>query len=125
MLLVLVDSNPYLSSGSKQSLEVATRTAKDLGCKVTVAVIDDLNSSVDVKIRADTVAFWMAENDFSDYELSEIKTANLPTLVVSDLCEETDFQIAVVSTDAVSQKLVDANLLSEFILCPLLLVPDA
>jgi len=47
------------------------------------------------------------------------------TLVVTDMAEEVNAEMVILSTDPVHEKVVDVNLLSEFILCPVMLVPDA
>eukprot|EP00747_Dinoflagellata_sp_TGD_P106175 gnl/TRDRNA2_/TRDRNA2_169784_c2_seq1.p1 gnl/TRDRNA2_/TRDRNA2_169784_c2~~gnl/TRDRNA2_/TRDRNA2_169784_c2_seq1.p1 ORF type:complete len:288 (-),score=50.94 gnl/TRDRNA2_/TRDRNA2_169784_c2_seq1:398-1261(-) len=125
-LLVLLDKNPYLSPGSQYAVKTAAKIAESLKSKLTIALIDEADWTADFEVRAKTIAFYMEGYDPDKREVLELKMKedDKGTTVVADMADDMEANMVVLATDVVHNKLVDVNLLSEFIACPFLVVPD-
>jgi K+-sensing histidine kinase KdpD len=126
-LLVLLDPNPYLSPGSQQSVKTAAQLATSLSSKLVIAFIDKDGSTADFQTRASTVEFYMKGYDKDKHEVIELemKEGDTGTTAIADMADDMEANLVMVGSDVVHKKLVDTNLLTEFIGCPFMVVPDA
>ena len=126
VLLAVVDSNPYLSAGTRAACAAAAAHALAAGpdARLTILVADPtpLPSGVDPAVRADTLRWHITQAGWAGEppELLQRGGENAAT-AISDAAEDAD--CVVLAAAAVHAKAVDVNLLSEFMPCPLLMVP--
>lgn len=61
---------------------------------------------------------------FQEFRLLErLGKENKPTAIIGEVADDLDLDLVVMSMEAIHSKHVDANLLAEFIPCPVLLLP--
>jgi hypothetical protein len=129
----VVDPNPYLSAGTKAACASAVALALAAGpaAKLTVLVADGapLPPGVDAGVRVDTLRWHLADagwaaaqGDKGELALVQRPGEN-PATAISETADDTGAALVVLAAGAVHAKAVDANLLAEFLPCPLLLVP--
>ena len=129
LLVTLVDASPTsLSDGSRAALAATGCLARDhAGARVTVLLVDAVAPSPD-GMAARTAAVGAALEasgvdpgriDYLERALEEENAA----AAVGDAADATGADLLVLSSDAVHAKAVDANLLAEFVDCPVLLLP--
>eukprot|EP00879_Flechtneria_rotunda_P000616 GHRR01000728.1.p1 GENE.GHRR01000728.1~~GHRR01000728.1.p1 ORF type:complete len:176 (+),score=43.33 GHRR01000728.1:231-758(+) len=122
ILLTILDSNPYLSDGSRQALSTAANLAKVHNSKVTVLVVDQPGNSADPTVKLQLINKSLHEAGCDQVEILE-KSMESGSVLVGDVADEIAADLVVVSSEAVHTKQVDANLLAEFVPCPVLLLP--
>lgn len=61
---------------------------------------------------------------FQEFKLLErLGEGNKPTAIIGEVADEMSMDLVIMSMEAIHSKHVDANLLAEFIPCPVLLLP--
>jgi hypothetical protein len=61
---------------------------------------------------------------FQEYKLLErLGEGNKPTAIIGEVADDLNLDLVVISMEAIHSKHVDANLLAEFIPCPVVLLP--
>lgn len=122
VLLAISDANPYLSEGSRQALATTAGLAAIHRSKVMVLVVDPPGEkSTDMRFEA--LSNEMQCRGCQDFELLSRELDTKCSVVVGEVADEIDADLVVMSSDSVHKKVVDANLLAEFVPCPVLLVP--
>nr|GLL19140.1 uncharacterized protein LOC109167625 [Ipomoea trifida] len=126
LLLPITDRNPYLSEGTRQAAATAAALAKKYGADITVVVIDenDKASLPQHETQLSSIRWHLSEGGFQEFKLLErLGEGNQPTAIIGEIADEMNLDLVVLSMDAIHSKHVDANLLAEFIPCPVLLLP--
>lgn len=129
LLVTLVDASPTsLSDGSRAALAATGCLVRDhAGARVTVFLVDAVAPPPD-GMAARTAAVGAAlesagvDADRIDYLERALEEENAAA-AVGDAADATGADLLVLSSDAVHAKAVDANLLAEFVDCPVLLLP--
>jgi len=120
VLLCVIDKNEFLSDSSKEALAAACKVAKDHSSKMSVYVSDVGGGARSVE----TVRWHLRDQGVEEYQLHEDETRpNCVAAALSDVADECNADLVVISSAAVHAKHVDANLLAEFCPCPLVMVP--
>jgi len=123
IMLALIDQRPYLSDGSKQAIAAAISHGQTSNSKVTVTLLEvDPLAEEDKKKRLETVMWHFQQSGFSNFEVLE-KEAGKASVTIGDVADEIAANIVIISVEPIHAKIVDANLLAEFVPCPMLLVP--
>ncbi|XP_048501932.1 uncharacterized protein LOC104895556 isoform X2 [Beta vulgaris subsp. vulgaris] len=100
LLLPITDRNPYLSEGTRQAAATTAALAKKYGADITVV------------------------GGFQEFRLLEkLGEGSKPTAIIGEVADDLSLDLVVLSMEAIHSKHVDANLLAEFIPCPVLLLP--
>lgn len=121
-MLALADSNPYLSEGSRQALATTAHMATRHGSKLTIVVLDEGGEEKE-GVRFDTMSKELHTFGCTNFDVFTKDLSQKPSAVLGDVADEIKADLVVLSSDAVHEKSVDANLLAEFMPCPLLIVP--
>ncbi|KAK3014993.1 hypothetical protein RJ639_007246 [Escallonia herrerae] len=102
--------------------------AKSQGVKnfMVLAVIDEKQKELlpehDTKLTS--IRWHLSEGGFQEFKLLErLGEGNKPTAIIGEIADEMNLDMVVMSMEAIHSKHVDANLLAEFIPCPVLLLP--
>jgi len=122
VLLPVIDSNPYLCEGTKQAAATVAKLARDSGCKVTVLMIDKKAEDGDPAVKEETIRWHLNEGGCTDYDLLH-REEEKPSVAVGDVADDLECDLVVLSAEAVHGGLVDANLLAEFVPCPIFMIP--
>ena len=70
------------------------------------------------------VLFSKMIGGFQEFKLLErLGEGSKPTAIIGEVADDLNLDLVVISMEAIHSKHVDANLLAEFIPCPLLLLP--
>ncbi|KAJ1693056.1 hypothetical protein LUZ63_009754 [Rhynchospora breviuscula] len=126
LLLPITDRNPYLSEGTRQAAATTTSLAKKYGADITVVVIDDKpkESIPEHDKQISSIRWHLSEGGFKEFGLMErLGEGKLPTAIIGEVADELNLDMVVLSMESIHSKHVDANLLAEFIPCPVLLLP--
>ncbi|CAL5371346.1 unnamed protein product [Camellia sinensis] len=126
LLLPITDRNPYLSEGTRQAATTTTALAKKYGADITVVVIDEkLKESLpEHDTQLSSVRWHLSEGGFQEFKLLErLGEGKKPTAIIGEVADDLNLDLVVMSMEAIHSKHVDANLLAEFIPCPVLLLP--
>ncbi|GAB2279420.1 hypothetical protein Dimus_014060 [Dionaea muscipula] len=126
LLLPITDSNPYLSEGTRQAAVTTTSLAKKYGADITVVVIDDKQKEPvpEHETQLASIRWHLSEGGFQEFQLLERRgEGQKPTAIIGEIADDLSLDLVVLSMEAVHSKHVDANLLAEFIPCPVLLLP--
>ncbi|KAL6529948.1 hypothetical protein OROMI_028593 [Orobanche minor] len=126
LLLPIVDRNPYLTDGTKQATTTAAALAKKYGAEITVIVIDEKEKGTVTEHEAQiaSIRWHLSEGGFQEFKLLErLGEGNKPTAIIGEVADEMNMDLVIMSMEAIHSKHVDANLLAEFIPCPVLLLP--
>ncbi|KAL1332068.1 hypothetical protein HN51_060943 [Arachis hypogaea] len=126
LLLPITDRNPYLSEGTRQAIATTTALAKKYGADITVIVIDEQQkeSLPEHETQLSSIRWHISEGGFKDYNLLErLGEGSKPTAIIGDVADELNLDLVVISMEAIHTKHIDANLLAEFIPCPVMLLP--
>ncbi|MBA0590345.1 hypothetical protein Gorai_019057, partial [Gossypium raimondii] len=112
LLLPITDRNPYLSEGTRQAAATTAALAKNYGADITVVVIDEKQKE---------------ELPEHGTQLSSIRwrlsQGSKATAIIAEVADDLNLDLVVMSMEAIRSKHVDANLLVEFIPCPVLFLP--
>ncbi|XP_004509398.1 uncharacterized protein [Cicer arietinum] len=126
LLLPITDRNPYLSEGTKQAIATTTALAKKYGADITVVVIDEQQkeSLPEHETQLSSIRWHLSEGGLKDYNLLErLGDGSKPTAIIGDVADDLNLDLVVISMEAIHTKHIDANLLAEFIPCPVMLLP--
>ncbi|KAJ4836913.1 hypothetical protein Tsubulata_034705 [Turnera subulata] len=126
LLLPITDRNPYLSEGTRQAIATAAALAKKYSADITVVVIDEKerDSLPEHETQMSSIRWHLSEGGFQEFKLLEkLGDGNKPTAIIGEVADELNLDLVVISMEAIHSKHVDANLLAEFIPCPVLLLP--
>jgi hypothetical protein len=123
VLVAIIDSNPALSTSSRQALASAASLASTA---LTVLFLDDEGKPIDTT-RAERVQKQLQEQSGGQkiviLEESIEHSSGKGSVAVGEAADSTGADLVVMSSAAVHDKHVDANLLAEFVPAPLLLLP--
>ncbi|KAF6264417.1 hypothetical protein COO60DRAFT_123584 [Scenedesmus sp. NREL 46B-D3] len=122
ILLTILDSNPYLSDGSRQAISTAADLAKIHNSKVTVLVVDQPGAEGDPTVKLQVINKSLLEAGCGSVDILE-KSMESGSVLVGDVADQIAADLVLISSEAVHTKQVDANLLAEFVPCPVLLLP--
>ncbi|KAF9618493.1 hypothetical protein IFM89_001894 [Coptis chinensis] len=126
VLLPITDRNPYLSEGTRQAAATAAGLAKKYEADITVVVIDEnpKESVPEHDTKLSSVRWHLSEGGFQEFRLIErLGEGTKPTAIIGEVADDLSLDLVVISMEAIHSKHVDANLLAEFIPCPVLLLP--
>lgn len=126
LLLPITDRNPYLSEGTRQAAATTAALAKKYGANITVIVIDEkIKESIpEHDTQLSSIRWHLSEGGFQEFTLLErLGEGNKPTAIIGEVADELNLDLVVLSMEAIHSKHVDANLLAEFLPCPVLLLP--
>lgn len=126
LLLPVTDRNPYLSEGTRQAAATTASLAKKYGADILVVVIDekDKESNPEYDTQISSIRWHLSEGGSAEFKLLErLGEDKNPTAIIGEVADEMNLDLVVMSMEAVHSKRVDANLLAEFIPCPVLLLP--
>ncbi|KNA18197.1 hypothetical protein SOVF_073110 [Spinacia oleracea] len=126
LLLPITDRNPYLSEGTRQAAATTAALAKKYGADITVVVIDDKpkESHPEHETQLASIRWHLSEGGFQEFRLLEkLGEGSKPTAIIGEVADDMSLDLVVLSMEAIHSKNVDANLLAEFIPCPVLLLP--
>ncbi|XP_031262675.1 uncharacterized protein LOC116120844 [Pistacia vera] len=126
LLLPITDRNPYLSEGTRQAAATTAALAKKYGADITVVVIDEKQreSLPEHESQLTSIRWHLSEGGFQEFRLLErLGEGNKPTAIIGEVADDLNLDLVVISMEAIHSKHVDANLLAEFIPCPVLLLP--
>lgn len=126
LLLPITDPNPYLSEGTRQAAATTASLAKKYGADILVVVIDEKEkqSNPEHDTRLSSIRWHLSEGGSQEFKLLErLGEGKNPTAIIGEVAEDMNLDLVVMSMEAVHSKRVDANLLAEFIPCPVLLLP--
>ncbi|XP_027180077.1 uncharacterized protein LOC113778782 [Coffea eugenioides] len=126
LLLPITDRNPYLSEGTRQAAATTATLAKKYGAEITVVVIDEKvkESYPEHETQLSSIRWHLSEGGFQEFKLLErLGEGKQPTAIIGEVADDMNLDLVVMSMEAIHSKHVDANLLAEFIPCPVLLLP--
>ncbi|KAH1260217.1 hypothetical protein GmHk_02G003393 [Glycine max] len=126
LLLPITDRNPYLSESTRQAIATTSALAKKYGADITVVVIDEQQkeSLPEHETQLSSIRWHLSEGGLKDYNLLErLGDGNKPTAIIGDVADDLNLDLVVISMEAIHTKHIDANLLAEFIPCPVMLLP--
>ncbi|CAO2827870.1 unnamed protein product [Amaranthus hypochondriacus] len=126
LLLPITDRNPYLSEGTRQAAATTAALAKKYGADITVVVIDDKpkESHPEHDTQLASLRWHLSEGGFQEFRLLEkLGEGSKPTAIIGEVADDLSLDLVVLSMEAIHSKHIDANLLAEFIPCPVLLLP--
>lgn len=126
LLLPITDRNPYLSEGTRQAVATTASLAKKYGADITVVVIDEKQKETfpEHETQLSSIRWNLSEGGFQEFRLLErFGEGNKPTAIIGEVADDLNLDLVVISMEAIHSKHVDANLLAEFIPCPVILLP--
>ncbi|ESQ31082.1 hypothetical protein EUTSA_v10004913mg [Eutrema salsugineum] len=126
LLLPVIDRNPYLSEGTRQAAATTTSLAKKYGADITVVVIDEekRESSSEHETQVSNIRWHLCEGGFEEFRLLErLGEGKKATAIIGEVADELNMELVVMSMESIHSKFIDANLLAEFVPCPVLLLP--
>ncbi|PON53502.1 Rossmann-like alpha/beta/alpha sandwich fold containing protein [Parasponia andersonii] len=126
LLLPITDRNPYLSEGTRQAVATTASLAKKYGADITVVVIDERQkeSLPEHETQLSSVRWHLSEGGFQEFRLLErLGEGSKPTAIIGEVADDLNLDLVVISMEAIHSKHVDANLLAEFMPCPVILLP--
>lgn len=126
VLLPITDRNPYLSEGSRQAAATAAAMAKKYGADITVVVIDEKEKEAypEHDTQLASIRWHLSEGGYQEFKLLErLGEGSQPTAIIGEIADDMNLDMVIMSMEAIHSKHVDANLLAEFIPCPVLLLP--
>ncbi|XP_022751501.1 uncharacterized protein LOC111300125 isoform X2 [Durio zibethinus] len=126
LLLPIADRNPYLSEGTRQAAATTAALAKKYEADITVVVIDEKQKEAlpEHETQLASIRWHLSEGGFQEFKLLErLGEGSKPTAIIGEVADDLNLDLVVMSMEAIHSKHVDANLLAEFIPCPVLLLP--
>ncbi|XP_062101895.1 uncharacterized protein LOC133809060 [Humulus lupulus] len=126
LLLPITDRKPFLSEGTRQAIATTASLAKKYGADITVVVIDERqkDSLPEHENQLSSIRWHLSEGGFQEFKLLErLGEGAKPTAIIGEVADDLNLDLVVISMEAIHSKHVDANLLAEFIPCPVILLP--
>ncbi|KAL4569059.1 hypothetical protein LXL04_024686 [Taraxacum kok-saghyz] len=126
LLLPITDRNPYLSEGTRQAAATTAALAKKYGADITVVVIDEKQkeSIPEHDTQLSSIRWHLSEGGFQEFKLLErLGEGSKPSAIIGEIADDMNLDLVIMSMEAIHSKHVDANLLAEFIPCPVILLP--
>ncbi|KAG7539562.1 hypothetical protein ISN44_As13g031900 [Arabidopsis suecica] len=126
ILLPVIDRNPYLSEGTRQAAATTASLANKYGADITVVVIDEekRESSSEHETQVSNIRWHLSQGGFEEFKLlKRLGEGKKATAIIGEVADELSMELVVMSMEAIHSKYIDANLLAEFIPCPVLLLP--
>ncbi|CAN1134402.1 hypothetical protein LINPERPRIM_LOCUS16119 [Linum perenne] len=126
LLVPITDTNPYLSEGTRQAAATAGALARKYEADITVVVIDERQKETlpEHETQMSSIRWHLSEVGFKEFKLLErFGEGKKPTAIIGEVADDLNLDLVVISMEAIHSKHVDANLLAEFIPCPVLLLP--
>ncbi|XP_065857745.1 uncharacterized protein [Euphorbia lathyris] len=127
LLLPITDRNPYLSEGTRQAAATTAALGKKYGADITVVFIDEREkeSLPEHETQMSSIRWHLSEGGFQEFKLLERlgEGSSKPTAIIGEVADDLNLDLVIISMEAIHSKHVDANLLAEFIPCPVLLLP--
>ncbi|KAL0550599.1 hypothetical protein IC582_015121 [Cucumis melo] len=126
LLLPITDRNPFLSEGTRQAIATTAALAKNNGADITVVLIDakQKDSIPEHENQLSSIRWHLSEGGFQEFKLLErLGEGSKPTAIIGEVADDLNLDLVVLSMEAIHSKHVDANLLAEFIPCPVMLLP--
>ncbi|CAK9321389.1 unnamed protein product [Citrullus colocynthis] len=126
LLLPITDRNPFLSEGTRQAIATTAALAKNNGADITVVLIDEKqkDSFPEHENQLSSIRWHLSEGGFQEFRLLErLGDGSKPTAIIGEVADDLNLDLVVLSMEAIHSKHVDANLLAEFIPCPVMLLP--
>jgi hypothetical protein len=135
LLVALIDTNPYLTPESQAVVAAAADMATaHRATKISVLLIDEStpgkssesSPGADASVRLKTVSWHLKERGCdTDFEFLEraVEEKGAASALVGDVADEVSADLLLLSSAGVHAKHVDANLLAEFVSCPVLILP--
>ncbi|XP_022145250.1 uncharacterized protein LOC111014750 [Momordica charantia] len=126
LLLPITDRNPFLSEGTRQAIAATAALAKNNGADITVVLIDEKQkeSFPEHEEQLSSIRWHLSEGGYQEFRLLErLGEGSKPTAIIGEVADELNLDLVVISMEAIHSKHVDANLLAEFIPCPVMLLP--
>jgi len=118
ILVCLMDENPYLSLGSRQTIAAAAQLANSFKGHLVVVSLDRPAWTFNGSVRADTIAFYMKESNCEEYEMVAVKVEeDDAAIAIADLADDIDGTYLMLSTNIVEDGHLDANALAKFAGC--------
>jgi len=125
VLVAIVDNNPLLSTASRTAVDTAASLANH--GHLTVMFLDDN----DVQKEASPTRIELMQRQLEDRNLGELSfieekiepSSGNGSVAVGEAADTLGADLVVLSTAAVHERHVDANLLAEFVPAPVLLLP--
>ncbi|KAH1081972.1 hypothetical protein J1N35_021733 [Gossypium stocksii] len=126
LLLPITDRNPYLSEGTRQAAATTAALAKNYGADITVVVIDEKQKE-ELPVHGtqlSSIRWHLSQGGFKEFKLLErLGEGSKATAIIAEVADDLNLDLVVMSMKAIRSKHVDANLLVEFIPCPVLFLP--
>nr|XP_009771076.1 PREDICTED: uncharacterized protein LOC104221668 [Nicotiana sylvestris] len=116
----------YLFSVIYQAAATAAALAKKYGADITVVVIDEKEKEAvpEHETQLASIRWHLSEGGYQEFKLLErLGEGSKPTAIIGEIADEMNLDVVIMSMEAIHSKHVDANLLAEFIPCPVLLLP--
>lgn len=132
LLVALIDSNPYLDANSQTAVAAAAGLGNAHNSeKLTFVLIDEPGRSgsdagADASVRLKTLAWHLRERGCATpFDLLErpVGEKGKASALIGDVADEVGADLLLLSSAGVHAGHVDANLLAEFVSCPVLLLP--
>ncbi|KAG8497635.1 hypothetical protein CXB51_008968 [Gossypium anomalum] len=124
LLLPITDRNPYLSEGTRQARKKALAAYEPSPENVTIIDEKQKESLPEHETQLASVRWHLSESGFKEFKLLErLGEGSKPTAIIGEVADDLNLDLVVMSMEAIHSKHVDANLLAEFIPCPVLLLP--
>lgn len=125
VLVAIVDSNPLLSTASRTAVDTAATLASK--GKLTVMFLDDENTAQETAPKR----IELVQRQLEDHGMRELAfieesiehSSGKGSVAVGEAADTVNADLVVMSTAAVHERHVDANLLAEFVPAPVLLLP--
>jgi len=126
LLLCLFDANPSLSEGARESLVAAAALAKknEAGGGATGVVLlcaQDADASLDERNQAAVDA--LAGMGVRSVQVVKQDLVPKAEVVIGDVVDQEGAGMVILPWETLHYHSIDANLLSEFVSCPVLLLP--
>uniref|UniRef100_A0A061S7V1 UspA domain-containing protein n=1 Tax=Tetraselmis sp. GSL018 TaxID=582737 RepID=A0A061S7V1_9CHLO len=125
VMVTVFDVADHLAEGSMQALNTAADLASKDTSKVTVVVVGSKDGSNEngMSQRIAGINEFLINRGCSNFEVLEKLSSENHSALIGDVADDIDADMVVMSTYSVHEHSVDANLLAEFVPCPMLMLP--
>ncbi|TYG45754.1 hypothetical protein ES288_D11G200000v1 [Gossypium darwinii] len=124
LLLPITGRNPYLSEGTRQAAATTAALAKNYGADITVVDEKQKEELPEHGTQLSSIRWHLSQGGFKEFKLLErLGEGSKATAIIAEVADDLNLDLVVMSMEAIRSKHVDANLLVEFIPCPVLFLP--